>query len=115
MGRQLQIRGTVLGVPIIRIAILWGLYWVTLFRKTTKYPLNTGEAAAAAAKLWVGRSSFTTTSKINPTKRTSLSERDVECLTAGEGPCNHDLYYSERLPGFEKHQCASLALPQKFQ
>ena len=31
-----KIRGTFLGVPIIRTIIYWGLYWGTLFWETTK-------------------------------------------------------------------------------
>ena len=30
-----KIRGTILGVPITRIIIYWGLYWGPLFRETT--------------------------------------------------------------------------------
>ena len=30
-----KIRGTFLGVPIVRTIVYWGLYWVPLFRETT--------------------------------------------------------------------------------
>ena len=30
-----KIRGTFFGVPIIRIIVFWGLYWVPLFWETT--------------------------------------------------------------------------------
>ena len=30
-----QIRGTILGVPIIRTIVFWGLYWGSLFWETT--------------------------------------------------------------------------------
>ena len=30
-----KIRGTLLGVPIIRVIVYWGLYWGPLFRETT--------------------------------------------------------------------------------
>ena len=32
-----KIMGTFLGVPVIRIVVYWGLYWVPLFWETTKY------------------------------------------------------------------------------
>ena len=30
-----KIRGTILGIPIKRIRVFWGLYWVPLFMETT--------------------------------------------------------------------------------
>ena len=32
-----KVRGTILGVPIIKLRIFWGPYWGPLFRETTKW------------------------------------------------------------------------------
>ena len=32
-----KIRGTALVIPIIRLTVYWGLYWVPLFSETTIY------------------------------------------------------------------------------
>ena len=36
-GRVLQDEGYHVGVPMIRIILFWGLYWVPLFRESTIY------------------------------------------------------------------------------
>ena len=43
-------RGTILGVPIIRIIVFWGLYWVPLFWEPTILALGFRACASPDAK-----------------------------------------------------------------
>ena len=36
-----KIRGTILGVSIMRIIVFGGLYWIPVFWETTRYSCNT--------------------------------------------------------------------------
>ena len=43
-----KIRGTILGVPIIRIIVFWGLYWVTLILGNYHMKLVSSKCPAVA-------------------------------------------------------------------
>ena len=46
-----KIRGTILGVPIVRTLVFWGLYWGPLFRETT----TSSRLKATASLAWVSQ------------------------------------------------------------